>query len=110
MTHPFIYWLTVIPHPSPSPLYRLPTRHATYMMFYTINYPVNFKPCETECCFRGPIKPTETLCLVCGLTPAEKKEWRSMKPEQRLELMGEVSNRVNYAWMMWEIMEEPTIQ
>jgi len=47
---------------------------------------------------------------VCGLTPAEKKEWRSMKPEQRLELMGEVSNKVNYAWMMWEIMEEPTIQ
>jgi predicted Fe-S protein YdhL (DUF1289 family) len=80
------------------------------MMFYTTNYPINFRPCKSDCCFRGEISHSESLCLICGLTEGEWDEWRSMDAEERLELMYEVNGRVNYAWMMWEIVAEPTVQ
>jgi predicted Fe-S protein YdhL (DUF1289 family) len=48
--------------------------------------------------------------MICGLTEGEWDEWRSMDAEERLELMYEVNGRVNYAWVMWEIVAEPTVQ
>lgn len=48
--------------------------------------------------------------MICGLTEGEWDEWRSMDSEERLELMYEVNGRVNYAWIMWEIVAEPTVQ
>ena len=56
------------------------------------------------------MNPSDSLCMVCGMTEEEKLEWRSMDLAGRLALSFEVNDRMNYAWMMWEIMEEPTLQ
>ena len=83
-------------------------RLVIYMMFYTTDYQANYKPCKGECYYRGLRKPEESLCLKCGMTEREKQEWRSMSLEARLALSFEVNDRMNYAWMMWEVMEQPT--
>ena len=83
-------------------------RLVIYMMFYTTDYQANYKPCKGECYYRRPRKPEESLCLKCGMTEREKQEWRSMSLEARLALSFEVNDRMNYAWMMWEVMEQPT--
>ena len=89
---------------------QLPTSHATYMMFYTTDSPLDFKPCKGDCRYKGPRNPSDSLCMICGMTEEEKAEWRSMDLAGRLALSFEVNDRMNYAWMMWEIMEEPTLQ
>ena len=77
------------------------------MMFYTTDYQAITNPAK-ECYYRGPRKPEESLCLKCGMTEREKQEWRSMSLEARLALSFEVNDRMNYAWMMWAGMEQPT--
>lgn len=69
---------------------------------------MEFKPCKGECRYKGPVEPSDTLCLKCGMTEAEKVEWRSMDLAGRLALSFEVNDRMQYAWMMWEMLEEPT--
>ena len=80
------------------------------MMFHTTNSPLDFKPCEDECRYKGPRDLSDSLCIKCGMTEAEKAEWLSMGFEERYMLSYEVGDRMQCAWMLWEIMEEPTLQ
>lgn len=69
---------------------------------------MEYKPCKGACYHRSVLSASDSLCLKCGMTEAEKAEWRSMDLAGRLALSFEINDRMQYAWMMWEIMEEPT--
>ena len=86
------------------------TLRAHDMMFYTIKYPMISKPCDSDCRYKGPVEPSDSLCLVCAMTPAEKKEWPLLSDSRRINKSNEISDRVGYLWMMWELIEEPTLQ
>lgn len=80
------------------------------MMFYTTKYPDISKPCDGECRYNGPVKRDDSLCMVCGMTPEEKCQWPLLSDSRQIKKALEVNERVGYMWMMWEIMEEPTLQ
>lgn len=67
-------------------------------------------PCEERCRFNGDIMPDDSLCLVCGMTPLEKARWPLLSDSKREEMAIEIYSRIQTMWLMWEMMEEPTIQ
>jgi hypothetical protein len=79
------------------------------MMIYTINSKPFPNPCP-ECRYKGNIRVTDSLCLVCGMTPLEKRQWPLLSDPERVEKGAELVERVETMWMIWEVMEEPTIQ
>ena len=100
------------PHPTPTPVYRAGPAHADYMMICTSND--NRKnigpPCRGECRFIGVLSLTESLCLICSMTPAEKDAWASLSKVEKDMLLFIVESRKRDMWDYWEYMTEPTIQ
>jgi len=80
-------------------------------MFHTTNFkPKSMEPCKGECRFTGDISVTDSLCLVCSMTPEEKTEWASLDALERDVLSKIVETRREEMWNMWEYMTEPTLQ
>ena len=66
--------------------------------------------CDNKCRFTGDSSFTEGLCLRCSMTRAEKNAMPSLDAEELAMLEYIIESRRQEIWMVWEIMEEPTLQ